>query len=186
MAPLLLLVTGPPGAGKTTLARRLSADLHLPVIHRDAIKEQLFDTLGWRDREWSQRLGAASFELLYDLIALYLQYGHSLIAESNLDPDRAGSRLRALHDSHPFRAVQVMLSCDPIVLAERCRARTMIGQRHPGHIDDEQDPSFEAQVRNQERPVELSGIVIIRVDTTDFQAVDYDSILKSISANLIG
>jgi 2-phosphoglycerate kinase len=52
--PLLVIITGPPAAGKTTLGRQLAGALSLPFIHKDGIKEILFDVLGWRDRAWSR------------------------------------------------------------------------------------------------------------------------------------
>jgi predicted ATPase len=42
----LVLVTGPPGSGKTTLAVPLARRLELPLIAKDTIKEALFDALG--------------------------------------------------------------------------------------------------------------------------------------------
>src|SRR6266508_4058354 len=57
----LLLVTGAPSSGKTTLAVPLARHLGLPLITKDTIKEALFDTLGTGDHTWSTRLGAASF-----------------------------------------------------------------------------------------------------------------------------
>jgi tRNA uridine 5-carbamoylmethylation protein Kti12 len=48
----LVLVTGPPTSGKTTLARPLAHHLDLPLLGKDAIKEALFDTLGTGDRAW--------------------------------------------------------------------------------------------------------------------------------------
>ena len=48
----LIIILGPPATGKTTLGRRLAADLRLPFLGRDDFKERLFDRLGCRDREW--------------------------------------------------------------------------------------------------------------------------------------
>jgi hypothetical protein len=58
--PLVLIVTGAPASGKTTLGRQLANALGLPYFSKDLFKESLFDSLGWQDRAWSQRVGGAS------------------------------------------------------------------------------------------------------------------------------
>jgi adenylate kinase family enzyme len=44
-----MLDAGPPCSGKTTIGRELLADLSLPMLSKDMIKEILFDALGWGD-----------------------------------------------------------------------------------------------------------------------------------------
>ena len=44
---MFVLVAGPPGSGKTTLANPLSEHLRLPLIAKDPIKEALMDVQGW-------------------------------------------------------------------------------------------------------------------------------------------
>lgn len=57
----VVLITGPPASGKTTLARNLAERLNLPVLAKDRIKETLFDAL---DDAPTDVLGKASFQLL--------------------------------------------------------------------------------------------------------------------------
>ena len=64
----VVLVTGIPGAGTTTVSRALSKALMLPLLSKDAIKESLFDELGVKDREWSLQLGAAANRAVWSLL----------------------------------------------------------------------------------------------------------------------
>ncbi len=80
--PLLLIILGAPGVGKTTLARRLAELLGLPLLVRDDVKEILFDTLGWSDREWSRKLGYASWLIMRYMTGQFLGAGQSVIVES--------------------------------------------------------------------------------------------------------
>ncbi len=62
-----IIVTGIPAAGKSTMAAVLSERLKLPVISKDAIKELLFDTVGFQSRAEKVKLGVASMEIMYDV-----------------------------------------------------------------------------------------------------------------------
>jgi hypothetical protein len=46
----VIVVTGLPGSGKTTLARQLSASLGLPLLSLDSVKEALVDHVDCDDR----------------------------------------------------------------------------------------------------------------------------------------
>jgi len=67
----LVYVSGAPGAGKTSLAGPLAAELGYALITKDTIKETLHDALGAPDADlaWSRRLGGAAMELLWRLAA---------------------------------------------------------------------------------------------------------------------
>ncbi len=67
----LVYVSGAPGAGKTSLAGPLAAELGYALITKDTIKETLHDALGAPDPDlaWSRWLGGAAMELLWTLAA---------------------------------------------------------------------------------------------------------------------
>ena len=129
--PALVVVTGPPAGGKTTVAEALARELGLPLVAKDAIKETLFDALGTGDREWSRALGRATFELLFARLARELRASRPVVAEANFEV-AAASAFAALP---PSRAVQIHCSAPAGVLLARFRARA--GKRHAGHLDGE-------------------------------------------------
>lgn len=132
---MLFIVTGPPCAGKTTLAAQLGRDLSLPVIHRDVLKETLFDALGWRDREWSRTLGGASYDLLFSFLETLLQARYSCLVESNFEIGRATTRLQGLCETYNFTPLEILCYADPTTLHKRYKVRLASGERHAGHVD---------------------------------------------------
>jgi predicted kinase len=155
--PLVVVVAGPPAAGKTTIARELAARLRLPPIAKDTIKEALFDGLGAGDLAWSQRLGEATYLAVLALAEESAAVGASFVLEANFVRGRE-ARLAAL----PARFVQVHCSAPLEVLIERYASR----ERHPGHVDAQRiDALREAVETGRHEPLELSGDTI-PVDTS--------------------
>jgi predicted kinase len=65
--PKLIIVCGLPGSGKTTLAAALASKLNIVCLHKDSIKENLYDILGLSTLEDSKRIGIQSIRLLLAL-----------------------------------------------------------------------------------------------------------------------
>jgi predicted kinase len=176
---LLIIVSGPPGAGKTTLARRIAQALALPLIAKDDIKESLFDSLGWQDRAWSRQIGRATYALMYYFIETQLAARRSLIVESNFDAN-ATPKLRALQVKSNFVPLQILCYADNAVLIERFKARWAGGKRHPGHSEN-QITEEEYRTFRKYPPLDLGGTVI-EIDTTDFDQIDFAGLTAQIRA----
>ena len=184
---LTVIVNGLPGAGKTTVARRLARSLKLPLFSKDAIKETIGEILvplfncvdsggpdhggGRADRDrWSRMLGMAAGETLWTLLA---ESGCGGIVDNVLlGPARsiveAGLRRAGVRDVHE-------VWCDlPASLArERYRARD---RQHPAHRDATTEEW--AQWERHAAPLGLGPVHLI--DTT--LEVDIDELTRQIRA----
>jgi predicted kinase len=148
-----VLVSGLPGSGKTTLATALAAELGVPLLGKDPIKEALWDTLGPGDRAWSARLGGAAQELLLRLA----RDAPGAVLDTFIHQEWK-HRLRAL----PGTVAEVHCAC----AVEVARARYAQRERHPCHFDTEQlADQWDRWVREDARPLDLGGPVI-EVDTS--------------------
>jgi predicted kinase len=133
----LVIVTGLPASGKTTLAMQLATRYGVPLLAKDLIKEPLLDTLGASDATESRRLSDASFRIAAAVAAEIVRAGASCILEGNF---RAGEHeslvAPLLRDARSF--AQVLCRIDEDQRLARLRVRRTDRARHPGHRDLEQ------------------------------------------------
>ena len=180
--PLLIVITGPPCSGKTSIGQRISSDLGLPIIGKDDIKETLFDALGWKDRAWSRKLSGASYELIYMLLDKLLAAGGSCIVDSNFKNDIDSERLQAVCQKHNAVPLQIWCKADGQVLLNRFRERWKEGRRHPGHVDDaSEDELKDGLLRGEDPRLDIGG-TILEVDTTDLDALGLEDLVGKVAA----
>jgi predicted kinase len=169
--PRLVVVTGPPGAGKTTIAAALRDRLGLPLIAKDALKEALGDALRFDgDRHASQRLGVATFRVQLAVVRELLEAGVSLIVEGNF---RYPEWFELLP---PAEITQLHVWAAPEILGERMLKRDT--HRHPVHYDREAAGEIvERAAAGEWLPLQIGGR-LIEIDTTIWP--DLDEVLSAI------
>lgn len=106
--PLLVIVGGAPGAGKTTVARELAHRLRLALITKDHIKEALGDALGVGDRERSRQLGVAAYAVMWSVARRTLEAGAGVVL-CRADPAVRRRRYEERADRHPVHTDAVIL-----------------------------------------------------------------------------
>jgi predicted kinase len=183
--PLLLIITGPPCTGKTTLGRQLARELCLPFLSKDDIKETLFDTLGWKDVDWSRRLSTASNEILFKFCTELLESGQSFILEGTFKGSEHARKFVELNERMGCDIIQVQCGAEGDVLVQRFLSRWKAGVRHPGHVDPELYPEIQPVLqRGWYEPMQLPGRVY-RLDATDYEAPAWQDALLRLRSDLL-
>lgn len=174
--PLLVIVTGAPGAGKSTLAVRLGAALHLPVLMKDTIKEVLLDSLGAPTRARSGELSRASYTVLSVVAGAVLASGIGVVVEANYRRGVSEPELRPLLEH--ARGVQTLCTTRRDVIERRYHERTDAGLRHPGHFDAEMTPEVLRGLGDGVYdPLDLA-IPLVHVDTSAGYQPTFEVILE--------
>jgi predicted kinase len=176
----LLVVTGAPATGKSTIATRLATTLGWPLLAKDDLKEALFDVLGTGDRQWSRRLSDASFVVQFEAGRSFVDAGSSVVIEGNFRPEHS-MRIQAIAARTGTDVVQVLCVASPDVAQERLRRRA--GARHRGHLDVELETELEALLVAQARPLDLPGGRHV-IDTSQLPLAQIDPLIARVVASL--
>jgi predicted kinase len=115
------------------------------------------DVLGAPDMAASQRIGAATYAVLWVIADALVSGGTGLVLESNFDRELAAPRLRAL----AARADATFVHC--VAPLPVIKARYAGRVRHPGHKDAERLARWDDDLSPFEPPV---GVRAVRVDTS--------------------
>lgn len=109
--PLIVILTGRPGSGKTTLAAKLAEELRCPLVSRDRIKEGMLRTLGTdlaADRSLTDRV----FHTFFAEIGLLAHADVSLVAEAAFQHKVWVLGLASLRETTDLRIVVCEVSAE--------------------------------------------------------------------------
>jgi predicted kinase len=106
MEPTLVIISGPPGSGKTTLAHRLAAAIGCPAICRDEIKEGMVHATPGFTAAPGDELTQRTLPVFFGMLNLLVRSGVTTVAEAafadhvwrpRLEPLRGLARIRVVH-----------------------------------------------------------------------------------------
>ena len=171
MSPFLLVVSGLPAAGKTTLAAALADTLSWPLVTKDDYKAIVLRGLpDGTLPERSRRAGQLGFELMWQVAHVVLRAGASAVLETHFDRVQAPPFILGLTEEHGAAVRQIYCEAPRPELERRHALRMAAGSR-PG-IDL---PDVHAQLpptANWE-PLDLGDAPCLRLDTTRPATVEH-------------
>ena len=191
----LIIIAGMPASGKSTVSTKLSRHFGFPIIEKDEIKEELFDTIGFNCYAEKRRLDVAATAVLMRVSDAILSGGGSMILVNNFREDASDS-VKALLEKHGVRCVTVFFKGDADVFYQRYVDRDLRGARHIGHAVQEHypprpcDPTTYTMTREEFREkFEMLGMdkfdvggARIEVDATHPGEIDTDALIAQIEA----
>ena len=128
----LIVIAGMPATGKTYLSKQIQSIFPFPIIEKDAIKEQLFDTIGFQNYAGKRQLDVAANAVLFEILESLRQTNTDAIVVNNF-ANSDMNKLDRFLKQHDISCVTVFLNGDPQVLYDRYYKRDKNGERHMGH-----------------------------------------------------
>jgi hypothetical protein len=173
-----VVLSGLPGSGKSTVARRLGPMLGLSVLDKDDILDELFDALGVGDAAWRSKLSRAADDV-FCRVAAGLGSGILVSWWRHPNSTRESGTPTTWLESLPGGALEIHCTCPPGIAAARFAAR----QRHVGHLDATRDVQSIAEEFERLATLGPLGIVPVLQVSTDAE-LDLSELVATVRQHL--
>ena len=166
--PTLVIVSGPAGSGKTTLAHRLAATIGCPALCRDEIKEGMVAATPAFVPGPSDPLTMRTYSLFFAAIRLFLEHGVTHVAEAAF---QHANWARGLEPLRPFAMLRIV-RCQVAPGIARVRAEQR-GREQSTRMAHDDTGHF--SVQRSFEPIRLDAPTL-DVDTTNGYSPDLHAI----------
>jgi predicted kinase len=164
-SPTLVVISGPSGVGKTTLAHKIARAVGCPAVCRDEVKEGMMHAAPGFVAGPGDELTMRTLPVFFDVLALLLKARVTTVAEAAFQDWRWRAGLEPLGELAQLRIVHCTVSAE--VAFERSLQRGQAVPTRQAHADP--GPSDAAEFAARHSAFERLSIDApsIDVDTTD-------------------
>ncbi|MDE7432591.1 MAG: ATP-binding protein [Lachnospiraceae bacterium] len=125
----LIIVTGAPASGKSSIAEAVGKKIGIDVISKDGFKIVLFEKYGFTNHAEKKKLSLKGEKIMYETIERYIMQNSDLIVDNNFKHfNVVRDILERTNASVDIRCVYCVADYD--ILAKRYNDRISSGNRH--------------------------------------------------------
>jgi predicted kinase len=177
--PTLVVVSGPMGSGKTTLAHKIARAVGCPAICRDEIKEGMVHVTPGFVAAPDDELTRRTFPVFFSVLELLLAAGTTTVAEAAFQDRLWRPNLEPLRDLAEIRIIHCLVNAD--VAFQRSLRRRANSPLRVAHADPGPHDAAESTERHNAFDRVSTDAPWIEVDTTDGYRPGLDQIVAFIN-----
>ena len=180
----IIIIAGYLASGKSTFAKRLSKEINVPYFDKDTFKSAICTSIPITNREDGRRFSAATFDAIAYVTERFMETGYPLIIEGNFVmggymKTNEGEAIKSLIEKFGYQSMTYIFWGDMHVICDRFNKREKLPERGQSN-QVFAELTYEDCIKWLPPFGEFTvGGKIIKVDTTDFDKVDYEGLINT-------